>query len=80
MTEVGIQTIVESTPKPPSRVESRLEHTTANIEIIGVKPKVIQVETGVSPEPANYNKNQTLDVNAIDLKSLEISPKTKLKI
>lgn len=58
-----------------------MEHTTADIEIIGAKPQVVvKVEQGISPDPFTKIRNQTLDLNAIDLKSLQISPKTKVKI
>lgn len=57
-------------------MESQFDNTAANIEIIGVKP-IAQIEEEVNPL-VQYNV-KILDVDAIDLKELEISPNKKLK-
>jgi hypothetical protein len=49
---------MENTPKPPSRALSRLENTTADIEIIGTKPRVVlKVEQGINPDPFTNIRN-----------------------
>lgn len=58
VSEIAIQTIIENTPNPPSRAESRLENTNADIEIIGTKPRaVLKVEKGINPDPFTNIRN-----------------------
>ena len=72
MTEIAIQTVVESNAPKPPRVESQFDYTTAAIEIIGAKPTT---QTEVAVNTSAQAKDINLDVDAIDLKELEISPR-----